>query len=70
MTTTEIDALITLLKTAYQTAITTPKPDYQVGEFKVNWEQYTKSLLDQIIKLESLKNSVGEVVIEETTMTG
>lgn len=70
MTSTEIDGLITLLKTNYQTAISSPKPDYQIGEMKVSWAQYTQSLLNQIGQLERLKNEIGEVVIEETTMTG
>lgn len=70
MTTTEIDSLITLLKTSYQAAITTPKPDYQVGEIKVNWAQYTQALLNQITQLEKMKNDVGEVIEEETTMIG
>lgn len=71
MTTTEIDSLITLLKTSYQAAITTPKPDYQIGEMKVNWAQYTQSLLNQITQLEKMKNNdVGEVIEEETNMIG
>lgn len=56
LTTTQIDELIELARSALVTALTNPKPNYTIGEMTIDYADYIKMLREQLSSLREIKS--------------
>ena len=58
LTSTQLDTLIELARAALQAALTSPKPNYKLGERTVNYGDYLKMLRENLNGLSAMQSDI------------